>query len=194
MEYFLLHFTLNIVNNMIIGLIIGFGSFFYGYISGKKDALKDDTIEDASEIKTYMVPDREGHELVSHVNNVITCENYCKWYSLYFISECDEVLLLSDLYDDYYDIEYRDHTWKPSSVVEFALRHNLCIGEISYEAMVRMYAENFDGDPIPDCDLPSHEDYCKVIKPDNGNLSQCGFDYFDEEVSLKEFDGRLYVE
>lgn len=30
-------------------------------------------------------------ELVSTIKNVITVENYCKWYSLYFINENGEV-------------------------------------------------------------------------------------------------------
>ena len=150
-----------------------------------------------TEIRNYTVPSEKthnGHFLVSRVKNVITCENYCKWYSLYFINDKDEVCELSDLYDDYFDIEYRDHTWKPSSVVEFAIRHNLHIGKVAYEAIVRMYAENFYGDHIPDSDLPSHDDYCKVIKPDFGNLSNCQFDYFDDDTILQPFDGRLYIE
>lgn len=133
---------------------------------------------------SYKVPKGHSHgvnhTLVSNVKNVITCENYCKWYHLYYIDDNGIVSTLDRLYPDAWDIDYRDHSWRPRSIVEFAIKHNLKIGFRSYIAMVCMYNEAIYHE-LCDYDLPSKEDFDKVIIADEGNFMNCNF---DEDILL----------
>ena len=96
--------------------------------------------------------------LVSRVPGVITCEDYCKWYNLYYIDYDGTVYKLTDKFPGIEDkntgkvlaepmsawnIEYLDHTYNPRSVVEFALSNNLKIGRISMEAIMYRWMENY---------------------------------------------------
>ena len=115
------------------------------------------------------------HELVAHVPGVITCENYCKWYNLYYIDVDGSVSILSDLYDEFFDeVEYLDNAFEPKSLVAFALKHKLYIGLESYKAMCYMYAENFDirNESIPDDHLPTMQDLSSVLMVIGQNVSQ----------------------
>lgn len=114
-------------------------------------------------------------ELISHVTDVITCENYCKWYSLYYIQSDGTVSILSDLYDTFFDeIEFRDHSFEPKSVVKFALKHGLNIGLDAYKAICYMYAEYCEyEDRIPKEHLPTSAELSYVLLEDYGNWSKC---------------------
>lgn len=114
--------------------------------------------------------------LVAHVTGVITCENYCKWYDLYYIDVDGSVSVLSDLYDEFFDeVEYLDNAFEPKSLVAFALKHKLYIGLESYKAICYMYAEHFDirNESIPDDHLPTMQDLSHVLIEDYGNWSNC---------------------
>lgn len=144
------------------------------------DAIKYDPDYDPDELTgSFKVPKGNcchvNHVLVSNVKNVITCENYCKWYHLYYIDDNGTVHPLDKIYPDAWDIDYRDHSWRPRSVVEFAIKNNLKIGFHSYIAMVCMYNEAVYHE-LCDYDLPTKEDLDKVIVPDNGDFMNCRFD------------------
>jgi len=125
----------------------------------------------------FFVP-KTHHPLVSIIPNVITCEDYCKWYDLYYIDDNHDIYTLDHLYSDARDIDYRDHSWRPRSIVEFALKHNLKIGEMSYFVMVAMWAEAIER-KVDNYDLPTYEDYMKVIVPDHGTWYKCFFNECD---------------
>ena len=63
-------------------------------------------------------------DLVSHVPNVITCENGTNWSSLYYITSDGYVVVLSDKYDTFYEyVKQYKHSFEPKSVVDFAIYH-----------------------------------------------------------------------
>lgn len=130
--------------------------------------------------KNVFVSDRDI-PLVSWVNGVITCENWCKHYSLFYITEDNKVMTLTDMFEDAWDIEGLDHSWEPASLVEFALRHDLKIGYESYKALCMQYADyrgksETPGDTyIPKHSLPSSMDLNKVIKYDYGVRTRCQY-------------------
>lgn len=115
-------------------------------------------------------------ELISHVPGVITCENYCKWYSLYYVDKDGNVNKLDDLFDDFYDeVNCLDHSFEPASLVKFAIKHNLSIGLESYKAICYMYAEyGYDGGPITaPHHLPTMKELNLVLVEDYGDWSKC---------------------
>lgn len=119
-----------------------------------------------------------NNDLVSHIPGVITCENYCKWYNLYYIDNNGIVCMMSDLYDDFHnDVAYIDHSWEPKSLVEFAIKHKLYIGLESYKAICYMYYETIQhrvsDSCIPDDDLPTMKDLKSVLLEDYGDWSYC---------------------
>ena len=114
-------------------------------------------------------------DLVSHVPNVITCENGTNWSSLYYITSDGYVVVLSDKYDTFYEeVKQYKHSFEPKSVVDFAIYHGLKIGLESYKAMCYMYAKECEYKKnIPNTHLPSMDELCFVIVEDYGNWSNC---------------------
>lgn len=137
----------------------------------------------------FITPDH-GHLLVSRISGVITCEDYCKWYDLYYIDGDTGIRKLSEYLPESLDeLEYLDHTWKPSSVIEFAIKHNLKIGRASYEAIVCRWAENKEWKygyyQIPDNELPKFSDAIQCIVEDHGIISD--FDISQYYPFIKHF-------
>lgn len=134
------------------------------------------------------------NELVSTRVGMLSCKNYCKWYDLYYVMTSDEfseyklnhpsyvgneIIPLSEyIPESSLEIDYYDHSWKPKSIVEFAINHNIKIGTESYKAMVNMYFENFWEDISKD--LPLLEDLEKVLVNDGGDYSDCSFEVYDD--------------
>lgn len=119
-----------------------------------------------------------NNNLVSHIPGMITCENYCKWYDLYYIDNNGTVYMVSELYDDFNDdVAYVDHSWEPKSLVEFAIKHKLYIGFQSYKAICYMYYETIQhrvaDSCIPDDDLPTMTELKSVLLEDYGDWSYC---------------------
>ena len=114
-------------------------------------------------------------ELISHVGNIVTCENGAMWNDLYYITPDGGVLSLSEKYNTFYDkVIQKDHTFEPKSVVEFAIYHGLFIGLESYKAICHMYAEVYNyKNRIPNEHLPSMTFMSYVVKEDYGDWSNC---------------------
>ena len=128
-------------------------------------------------------------ELVSTIKNVITVENYCKWYSLYFINENGEVKKLDDVFPEAEQIIFCDNAWEPASVVEFANKNNLSLGLYSFIALIDRYIEATDNNIFSDDYLPPRDLFDSVIVNDYGDIYKCCFDtshlsYYD--ISGKE--------
>ena len=83
--------------------------------------------------------------LVSHQRNVITVEDYCKWYTLYFIDKngCVYDYLAYDK-NALENIEIANHSFKPRSVLLYAKKVGLHIDFISFLAICMMYNEESD--------------------------------------------------
>lgn len=131
--------------------------------------------------------------LSSRIGRVITCENYCKWYDLYYTLDFNECRKLSDLFDDSFDIDYRDHSWRPVSVLEFAKKHELKVGLVSYIAMILRWCETNDVELISENDLPSYELFNDIIVDDYGSIDKCDFIDNDDSSPLyyKAFKGDI---
>lgn len=137
----------------------------------------------------YNIPykSKEGTPLISHVPRTITCKNFPYWDSLYFTDLGHNVTPLHMLYSDANKIEgvhitndsgYKYCLWRPKSLVEFAIKHDLSIGTNSYIAICFNYAK-FLGMSLTD-DLPTEEDLRTVLTYDYGDYSKC--------VSPREFN------
>lgn len=140
-------------------------------------------------------------ELISHVPYVITVENYVKWYNLYVTTGLDskdvtvnildkevtdtkscKAIELSKLFpESLNDISYLDHSWLPKSVVEFAIKHNMQIGRMAFNAIISRFYEQAKVTPKSQDDidynflntiLPTKEDYEKVIVEDYGTVDR----------------------
>src|SRR5574344_1690543 len=81
--------------------------------------------------------------LVSNKLEVITVEDYCKWYSLFFIrkdNDNNECFIVPITHGDI--ICGIDHTYSPISVIEYAKINNLKIDIISYICICKRYIED----------------------------------------------------
>lgn len=124
-------------------------------------------------------------DLVSHITNVITCENNATWNDLYYVTSEGFVVVLSRKYETFYDeIIQKKNAYEPKSVVEFAIYHGLFIGLESYRAICHMYAEACEYKKnIPNTHLPSMTDMMYAVKEDYGNWSNC----FAKPLPCKNF-------
>jgi len=108
--------------------------------------------------------------LVTNKFDVITVEDWNKWYSLYYLTMTDdyEPVLVSFTFGDI--IDGVDHYYYPESIVKFAKVNNLKIDLISYIAICKMYMEDADCmvDEIPDEVLPTIEDLEEVLTNASG--------------------------
>ena len=106
--------------------------------------------------------------LISNKFNVITAEDYDKWYGLYYVTvnENNKPILIKFTYGDILD--GMGNSFHPKYVVDFALANNLKIDTISYIAICKNFIEYNDGNSIPKELLPSLEDLDKVLVNGNG--------------------------
>lgn len=108
--------------------------------------------------------------LVSNKFDVITVEDYNKWYNLFYITSDNngEPMLVSFTFGDI--IDGVDHYYYPDSVVKFAKVNNLKIDAVSYIAICKMYMEDTCGldEIINDEHLPSRNDLDEVIVNGSG--------------------------
>lgn len=106
--------------------------------------------------------------LISHIPNVITCENYSTFSSLYYTLDNGEYKLLSDICNKVDNIDFLDDTWIPVSLVKFAIENNLKIGLEAYKAICQSYANLLDCEYIDKYNLPSYDEFKSVIVEDYG--------------------------
>ena len=108
--------------------------------------------------------------LVTNKFDVITVEDWGKWYSLYYLTMDDEyeAVLVSFTFGDI--INGVDHYYYPNSIVKFAMVNNLKIDVISYIAICKMYMEDagYMTDDIPDDVLPTLEELESVLTNASG--------------------------
>lgn len=126
-------------------------------------------IPNVAKIITHPAQSERGFNLVSLGRDVITCENYNKWYRLYYIDKDGVVNDLYSLYEDFDDVVTYDHSWEPKGLCEFAKRHNLRIGTEAYKAIVQMYCEECGVDYLGDASLPDEELYNCTTMSDMGD-------------------------
>lgn len=118
-----------------------------------KDAVKD--------INDNYLSDRRDTDinLVTNKFNVITVEDWNKWYNLFYLTMDSEnnPKLVSFSFGDI--INGVDHYYYPVTIVEFAKINNLKIDTISYIAICKMYMEDADcmESEIPNYVLPTLE-------------------------------------
>ena len=116
--------------------------------------------------------DREDSDitLVTNKFDVITVEDWNKWYNLYYITldENYEPILVSFTFGDI--IDGIDHYYFPESIVRFAKENKLSIDVISYIAICKMFMEDSGHmeDQIPDDVLPTLEDLNSVLTNGSG--------------------------
>ena len=121
----------------------------------------------------YYLSDRHDSDmkLVTNMFDVITVEDYCKWYSLYYLTMTKDYIpiLISFTFGDI--IDGVDHCYYPYSIVEFAIKNNLKIDVISYIAICKMFMEDREllDEKIPDKFLPKKEDLESVLVNASGN-------------------------
>lgn len=112
----------------------------------------------------------EDIHLVSNQTDVITVENWNKWYNLYYLTlnENHEVVLVSFTFGDI--IDGVDHYYYPESIVRFAKVNNLKIDTISYIAICKMFMEDagYMEESIPNDVLPTLEDLESVLTDTHG--------------------------
>lgn len=131
----------------------------------------------------YMYCSERNNELIARRARLITCENYLKWYDLYYTTNAGTACRLGDLLEDVYDIDYYDHAWKPVSVLEFAKKHGLKVGLVSYIAIVLRWnysrSVNDSNQWKNKQDLPTYKLFDEIVKDDYGHINGCDFIYLD---------------
>ena len=101
--------------------------------------------------------------------NTLTVERWCKWYYLFYIDEDMKVHRLEDLWkEDAWNIDYKDNSWRPRSVIMFCKEHGIQMGLASYRAICNMWLEQaVEKELVPLDDLPTKEDFEKVVTFDD---------------------------
>ena len=126
--------------------------------------------------------------LVSRKSNVLTVEDYCKWYSLFFVYDYDfnHKLLIELSYGDI--LTGYNNSFYPDSVIEFCKENNLKIDVVSYVSIVKMYYEESYSEDILN-HLPSINDLNKVLIRDNN--AECK--YFNLSSKYAYIASMLYT-
>ena len=115
---------------------------------------------------------------VSSRTNVITCDDWNKYYNLLYFFETDGTLFKVKFgWDTAHEYEYSvdgyDHVFYPDSLVKFAIHNNLKIDAMSYIAICKNYMEDCSVDRIPDHKLPTKDDLEKVLDFADPGKSVC---------------------
>lgn len=116
--------------------------------------------------------------VVSHIPNVITCPNAFTWGSLYYIKTMGMIEMVKPIKElkPFMCID-RVYVWRPKDVIEYAINNNLKVGSVAYDAMVRLWIEIVKPNSIFSMfgELPTYDEYNKVVVDDDGNMSKCNF-------------------
>ena len=121
-----------------------------------------------------------NHKLVArNTTGIITCENYVKWYDLYYINNDGGVVGMYDAYPPFNNVEYFDNSWNPYSLAIFALHEGLKIGAQSYKAILMRYCESKERSYLSSRELPSRQMLELLLEEDYGDYSEC--DFYDYE-------------
>lgn len=110
----------------------------------------------------------ENVSLVRQELNILTVEDYDKWYGLYYLMEdpdTKEVMLVTLALGDI--LEGIDHEFYPNAVVKFCIENDIKIDITSYICICKslfQYDEN-----ILDMCLPHMNDLYKVISTSDSN-------------------------
>lgn len=128
-----------------------------------------DAVKDIDDMYLSDRRDSDIH-LVSNKFNVITVEDWNKWYSLYYLTtdSNNNPKLVSFSFGDI--INGIDHYYFPVTVVEFAKINKLKIDTISYIAICKMYMEDAGcmDSTIPNYVLPTLEALEEVLEDAQG--------------------------
>ena len=101
--------------------------------------------------------------LVCQQLNVLTVEDYCKWYALCYLMEdpdTKEVMLVTLTFGDI--LQGIDHNYYPDSVIKFCSENNLKLDNASYLCICKMMIEN-NLEKELNKHLPYHLDLDKVL-------------------------------
>jgi hypothetical protein len=113
----------------------------------------------------------EDIPLVCQELNVLTVEDYDKWYGLYYLMkdpDTNEVMLVKLCWGD--TLEGIDHEFYPSSVIEFCIESQIYVDAASYICICKSLLEYDCGELTHDC-LPRAVDLQSVIKIINESIS-----------------------
>ena len=114
----------------------------------------------------------EDISLVCQELNVLTVEDYCKWYGLYYLMEdpdTNEIMLVTLTFGDI--IDGIDNDYYPDSVIKFCISNDIKIDEASYLCICKMMI-NDNMAEILDIHLPKINDLVKVIKHNTQSISE----------------------
>lgn len=118
--------------------------------------------------------------LVCQDLNVLTVEDYCKWYGLYYLMEdpdTKEVMLVTLTFGDI--ITGVDHDYFPDSIVEFCIKNDLKLDGASYLCICKMLLDDNMYDDLK-CTLPDVNDLAMVLKRNKESISHtfhvCNYD------------------
>lgn len=137
--------------------------------------------------------------LVSQEPEVITVEDWNKWYSLYYmVKNKDDSIKLVTINPDrsYKGLQCIDHNFIPKSVVEFAISNNLKLDIISYIAICKNFKEDQCGygEEIDIKYLPSSHDLFKVLKNGKGICDTYNLDYRYDTITCNMYTSdRLFT-
>lgn len=138
------------------------GAYVASYEKAQKRAFDDKYMSDRH---------NEDISLVCQELNVLTVEDYDKWYGLYYLMEdpdTKEVMLVQLCWGDI--LEGIDHEFYPSAVVEFCKQNKLYLDSVSYICICKSLLEYDCGEFYHDV-LPKLIDLSPVIKSVNGSIS-----------------------
>jgi hypothetical protein len=113
----------------------------------------------------------EDVPLVCQELNVLTVEDYDKWYGLYYLMEdpdTKEVMLVKLCWGDI--LEGIDHEFYPSAVVEFCKQNEIYLDSASYICICKSLLEYDSGELSHDV-LPKSADLESVIKMIDKSIS-----------------------
>lgn len=91
--------------------------------------------------------------LVNQELNIITVEDYCKWYGLYYLMEdpdTKEIMLVTFCHGDI--LEGIDHEYYPDALIKFCIKNNLKIDGASYLCICKsllLYNKEILDDHLP---------------------------------------------
>lgn len=113
----------------------------------------------------------EDMPLVCQELNVLTVEDYDKWYGLYYLMEdpdTNEVMLVMLCRGDI--IEGIDHSYYPDSIIKFCIENNIIIDMMSF-ICINKDLLNYRDDLLEE-HLASLHDTPKVVKVIHGSKSR----------------------
>ena len=133
----------------------------------------------------------ENMPLVCQELNVLTVEDYDKWYGLYYLMkdpDTKEIMLVTLAWGDI--LEGIDHEFYPNAVIKFCSENNIKIDKNSYICICKSLCA-YDNNKL-ETHLPNILDLDKVIKVNNKSNSHTFYVYGKHDNILGYAYGDIY--